>query len=43
VTDQFGVTDANKEAAAVAVDPSGKVIGSGSGAELGPQILAALG
>jgi hypothetical protein len=43
VTDQFGVKDADKEAAAVVVDGSGKVVGSGTGAQLGAQILAALG
>lgn len=43
VTDQFGVVDAEHEAAAVAIDGEGNVIGSGTGTELGEQILAALG
>jgi len=42
VTDQYGVTDADKEAAAVAIDASGNVIGSGTGAQLGEQIVAVL-
>jgi hypothetical protein len=42
VTDQFGVTDAEHEAAAVVVDADGSVIGSGSGAQLGEQVLAVL-
>jgi peroxiredoxin len=42
VTDSFGVTNAEKEAAAVAVDPEGKVRGSGTGAQLGEEILAVL-
>jgi hypothetical protein len=42
VTDSFGVTGADKEAAAVAVNSDGKVIGSGTGDQLGPQILAVL-
>ena len=43
VTDQFGLTGVDKEAAAVVVDGEGKVIGSGTGAELGAQVVAALG
>lgn len=42
VTDSFGVSDADKEAAAVAVDPEGKIIGSGTGDQLAEQILAVL-
>jgi hypothetical protein len=42
VTDQFGLTGVDKEAAAVVVDGDGKVIGSGTGDELGPEILAVL-
>jgi AhpC/TSA family len=42
VTDQFGVTDAENEAAAVVVDGEGKVIGSGTGTQLGEQVLAVL-
>jgi hypothetical protein len=42
VTDQFGLEGVDKEAAAVAVDGDGKIIGSGTGDELGPQILAVL-
>jgi hypothetical protein len=42
VTDEFGLTGVDKEAAAVAVDADGKIIGSGTGPELGPQILAVL-
>jgi peroxiredoxin len=42
VTDQFGVQDAEHEAAAVVVDADGKVIGSGTGAQLGEQVLAVL-
>jgi hypothetical protein len=42
VTDQFGLTGVDKEAAAVVVDTDGKIIGSGTGAELGSQVLAVL-
>jgi hypothetical protein len=42
VTDQFGLTGVDKEAAAVAVDGEGKVLGSGTGEQLGPEILAVL-
>jgi hypothetical protein len=42
VTDQFGLTGVDKEAVAVAVDGDGKVIGSGIGDQLGPEILAVL-
>jgi len=42
VTDSFGVTGADKEAAAVAIDGEGKVRGSGTGAQLGDEIVAAL-
>ena len=42
VTDSFGVTGADKEAAAIAVNSDGKVIGSGTGDQLGPEILAVL-
>jgi hypothetical protein len=43
VNDQFGVSSADKEAAAIVVDPSGKIRGSGSGDELGEAILRVLG
>jgi hypothetical protein len=43
VTDSFGVTGAETEAAAVAIDGEGKVRGSGSGEQLGQEILAVLG
>jgi hypothetical protein len=42
VTDQYGLTGVDKEAAAVAVDSEGRIIGSGSGAELGQQIVGVL-
>src|SRR5579875_1430021 len=42
VTDQFGVHDAENEAAAVVVDGDGRVIGSGTGAQLGEQVVALL-
>lgn len=42
VTDEFGLTGVDKEAVAVAVDGDGKVIGSGTGEQLGPEILAVL-
>jgi cytochrome oxidase Cu insertion factor (SCO1/SenC/PrrC family) len=43
VVDQYGLSGVDHEAAAVAVDADGKVLGSGSGEQLGPDILAALG
>ena len=42
VVDRYGVSGADKEAAAVAVDPDGRIVGSGSGPQLGDQILSAL-
>lgn len=42
VTDSFGVTGAETEAAAVAVDGEGRIKGTGTGAQLGPEILAVL-
>ncbi len=42
VTDSFGVTGAETEAAAVVVDGEGKVKGSGTGDQLGPEVLAIL-
>jgi AhpC/TSA family len=43
VVDQYGVSGVDQEAAAVAVDGDGRIVGSGSGAQLGEQILASLG
>src|SRR5262245_14794395 len=43
VTDQFGLTGVDKEAAAVAVDGDGKVLGAGTGEQLGPEVLSLLG
>lgn len=42
VTDQFGLSGVDKEAAAVVVDGEGKVIGSGTGGQLGEQVIAVL-
>jgi AhpC/TSA family len=42
VTDQYGLSGVDKEAAAVVVDGQGNVIGSGTGIQLGEQVLAAL-
>jgi AhpC/TSA family len=42
VTDSFGVTGADKEAAAVALDGEGKIRGSGTGPQLGEEIVAVL-
>jgi peroxiredoxin len=43
VTDQFGLTGVDKEAAAVVVNGEGNVVGSGTGDQLGEQVIAALG
>jgi AhpC/TSA family len=42
VSDQFGVSSADKEAAAIVVDAGGTVRGSGTGDELGDAILRVL-
>jgi len=42
VTDSFGLSGVDKEAAAVVVDGDGKVIGAGTGEQLGPEVLTAL-
>jgi hypothetical protein len=42
VSDQFGISSADKEAAAIVVDADGKVRGSGSGGELGAATLRVL-
>lgn len=42
VVDQFGVSGVDQEAAAVAVDGEGRIVGSGTGAQLGEEIRAAL-
>jgi cytochrome oxidase Cu insertion factor (SCO1/SenC/PrrC family) len=42
IAEEYGV-DASDEAVAVAIDEQGTIIGHGSGDQLGPQILAALG
>lgn len=38
----FGLTGVDKEAVGVVVDGAGKILGSGSGAQLGEQVLAVL-
>lgn len=42
VADEYGLSGVDAEAAAVVVDPDGNVIGSGTGAQLGEQVLAVL-
>jgi len=42
VVDQYGLRGVDAEAAGVLVDADGKVIGSGSGAQLGEGLLAAM-
>ena len=40
VVDEFGLTDVEHEAVAVVVDGNGNVIGSGSGDQIGEQVVA---
>ncbi len=42
VVSGFGLSDVGQEAVGVVVDGEGKVLGSGSGAQLGEQVLAVL-
>ncbi len=42
VVDEYGVSDVETEAAAVVVDPQGNVVGSGTGAALGEEVLGVL-
>jgi hypothetical protein len=43
VVDRYGLSGVDAEAAAVVVDGDGNVIGSGTGEQLGEEVLAALG
>jgi hypothetical protein len=40
VVDEFGLTDVEHEAVAVVVDGNGNILGSGSGDQLGQEVLA---
>jgi AhpC/TSA family len=42
VVDEYGVSGVETEAAAVVVDPQGNVVGSGTGATLGEEVLGVL-
>jgi AhpC/TSA family len=42
VVDEYGLSGVDKEAAAVVVDGGGQVLGSGTGAQLGEEVLAVL-
>jgi len=42
VVDEYGLSGVDKEAAAVVVDGDGQVLGSGTGAQLGEEVLAVL-
>jgi hypothetical protein len=42
VVDGFGLSGVDKEAVGVALDGDGKILGCGSGAQLGEQVLAVL-
>lgn len=42
VVDEFGLRNVDQEAVAVVVDGDGNVIGSGTGDQLGPEVLAVL-
>jgi AhpC/TSA family len=42
VVDEYGLSGVDKEAAAVVLDGDGRVLGSGTGAQLGEEVLAVL-
>ena len=42
VVDEYGLSGVDAEAAAVVVDPEGNVVGSGTGEQLGEEVLAVL-
>jgi hypothetical protein len=42
VVGAFGLSGVDKEAVGVVVDGDGKILGSGSGTQLGEQVLAVL-